>query len=38
VDEAAIAAAMKMASRLGIPFCEECAKAALKRSQEPAYA
>ena len=37
-DEAAIAAAMKMASRLGIPFCEECAKAALKRSPEPAYA
>jgi hypothetical protein len=37
-DEAAIAAAMKMASRLGIPLCEECAKAALKKPQEAAYA
>lgn len=37
-DEAAIAAAMKLASQLGIPFCEECAKAALKRAQEAAVA
>ena len=33
-DEAAIAAGMKMASLLGIPFCEECARAALKRKRE----
>jgi len=37
-DEAAIAAAMKLASQLGIPFCEECAKAALKRAKETAVA
>jgi hypothetical protein len=37
-DEAAIAEGMKMASRLGIPFCEECARAALKRSREAAHA
>ena len=37
-DEAAIAAAMKTASLLGVPFCEECARAALKRSQEAANA
>ena len=37
-DEAAIAAGMKMASLLGIPFCEECARAALKRAREAAYA
>jgi hypothetical protein len=37
-DEAAIAAAMKLASQLGIPFCEECARAALKRQREAAYA
>ncbi|KAA6460914.1 hypothetical protein DYQ86_11575 [Acidobacteria bacterium AB60] len=30
-DEAAIAASMKTAAALGIPFCEECAKAALQR-------
>ena len=35
-DEAAIAAAMKLASQLGIPFCEECARAALKRAREAA--
>jgi hypothetical protein len=37
-DEAAIAAGMKLASLLGIPFCEECAKAALKRAREAAVA
>jgi hypothetical protein len=37
-DEAAIAAGMKLASELGIPFCEECARAALKRAREAAYA
>lgn len=37
-DEAAIAASMKLASQLGIPFCEECARAALKRSREAASA
>jgi hypothetical protein len=37
-DEAAIANGMKLASRLGIPFCEECAKAALKRAREAAVA
>jgi len=35
-DEAAIAESMKTASKLGIPFCEECAKAALKRTREAA--
>jgi hypothetical protein len=30
-DQAAIAAAMTLASKLGIPFCEECFKAALRR-------
>ena len=37
-DEQAIAAAMKQASALGIPFCEECARAALKRAGEAAVA
>lgn len=37
-DEAAIAASMKTASLLGIPFCEECARAALKRAREAAVA
>jgi hypothetical protein len=37
-DEAAIAEGLKMASLLGIPFCEECARAALKRAQEAAHA
>jgi hypothetical protein len=37
-DEAAIADAMKLASQLGVPFCEECAKAAMKRAQEAAVA
>ena len=37
-DEEAIAAAMKLASQLGIPFCEECARAALKRAREAAVA
>ena len=37
-DEAAIAASLKLASEFGIPFCEECAKAALKRAREAAYA
>ena len=37
-DEAAIAAGMKLASLLGIPFCEECARAALKRAREAAVA
>ena len=37
-DEAAIVAAMKLASKLGIPFCEECAKAAMKRAREAAHA
>ena len=31
-DQAAIAAAMTQASKLGIPFCEECMKAALRRA------
>lgn len=35
-DEAAIAASMKLAAQLGIPFCEECARAALKRAREAA--
>ncbi len=37
-DEAAIAAGMKLASLLGIPFCEECARAAMKRAQGAAVA
>jgi len=37
-DEEAIAQSMKLASEQGIPFCEECAKAALKRAREAAYA
>jgi hypothetical protein len=37
-DEAAIAAAMKAASAQGIPFCEECARAALSRAQGAAVA
>jgi len=37
-DEQAIAAAMKQASALGIPSCEECARAAMKRAQEAAHA
>ncbi len=37
-DEEAIAQAMKLASVLGIPFCEECARAALKRAREAAHA
>jgi len=37
-DEQAIAAAMKQASALGMPFCEECARAAMKRAQEAAHA
>jgi hypothetical protein len=37
-DEAAIAAGMKLASLLGIPFCEECAKAALARTRGAAVA
>ncbi|HEY3627707.1 MAG TPA: hypothetical protein VGL00_15560 [Terracidiphilus sp.] len=37
-DEAAIAAGMKLAAQLGIPFCEECARAALKRAGETANA
>lgn len=37
-DQEAIAAAMKLAAQLGIPFCEECARAALKRAHEAAYA
>ena len=37
-DEAAIATSMKTASALGIPFCEECAKAAaMKRAQGIAH-
>jgi hypothetical protein len=35
-DEAAIAVTMKLASKLGVPFCEECAKGALKRAREAA--
>jgi len=31
-DQAAMAASMKTASELGIPFCEECFKEALRRS------
>jgi len=37
-DEQAIAAAMKQAAAQGIPFCEECARAAMKRAQEAANA
>jgi hypothetical protein len=37
-DEAAIATAMKLAAELGIPFCEECAKAAMNRAREAAVA
>jgi hypothetical protein len=37
-DEQAIAAAMKQAAASGIPFCEECARAALKRTREAANA
>jgi hypothetical protein len=37
-DEAAIAAVLKMASKLGILFCEECTKADLKKPREAAYA
>jgi hypothetical protein len=37
-DEAAIAAAMKLASELGIPFCEECARAAMQRAKGAAVA
>jgi hypothetical protein len=37
-DEAAIVASLKLASEQGIPFCEECAKAALKRAQGAAVA
>jgi hypothetical protein len=37
-DEQAIAAAMKQASALGAPFCEECARAAMKRAREAANA
>jgi hypothetical protein len=33
-DEAAIAATLKRASEQGIPFCEECMKAALKNAQQ----
>jgi hypothetical protein len=38
VDEATLVAGMKLASELGIPFCEECAKAAAKRALEAAFA
>ncbi len=31
-DEAAIAAAMTLASQLGVPFCEECFKRAVRRA------
>ena len=37
-DEAAIAAGMKLAALLGIPFCEECARAALARARGAAVA
>jgi hypothetical protein len=37
-DQAAIAAAMTMASKLGIPFCEECFKKALRRGAARAAA
>jgi hypothetical protein len=37
-DEAAIAAAMKAAAQLGVPFCEECARAALQRARGAAVA
>ena len=37
-DEAAIAVSMKLAAKLGIPFCEECAKAALQRAKGAAVA
>jgi hypothetical protein len=33
-DEAAIAATLKQASEQGIPFCEECMKAALRNAQQ----
>jgi hypothetical protein len=35
-DEAAIAQSMKTASKLGTPFCEECAKASEKKPREAA--
>jgi hypothetical protein len=35
-DEAAIAEKLKLASKLNLPFCEECAKAAQKRAPEAA--
>jgi hypothetical protein len=37
-DEATIAAAMKQAAAMGIPFCEECTRAALKRARQAASA
>jgi hypothetical protein len=37
-DQAATAAAMTLASKLGIPFCEECFKAALRRKAAQAAA
>lgn len=35
-DDVAIARSMKVAAAQGIPFCEECARAALKRTREAA--
>jgi hypothetical protein len=37
-DQAAIAAAMAQASKLGIPFCEECFKKAMRRAAAEAAA
>lgn len=37
-DQAAIAAALTLASKLGIPFCEECFKKALRRGAAQAAA
>jgi hypothetical protein len=37
-DQAAIAAGMALASKLGIPFCEECFKKALRRAASQAAA
>jgi hypothetical protein len=37
-DQAAIAAAMTLASKAGIPFCEECFKSAVRRASAQAAA